>query len=55
MNSIHEDKAWYFWDETGAYRYGPFVSKEVAELKLEQYCKLLDQTVPEGRKPRNET
>ena len=30
---------WYFWDETGADRHGPYESEEEAEKQLDRYCK----------------
>ena len=30
---------WYFWDETQAYRYGPYESEEEANKQLDRYCK----------------
>jgi hypothetical protein len=30
---------WYFWDEAGAYAYGPYQSKEEAKKNLDIYAK----------------
>ncbi len=32
---------WYFWDETEAYDYGPYKSKEEAQVAFTLYCKQL--------------
>lgn len=29
---------WYFYDETWTQLYGPYLTKEIAETKLSQYC-----------------
>jgi phosphatidylglycerophosphatase A len=33
-----EDNKWYFWDETWAYRCGPFLTEQEAEWRLLLYC-----------------
>lgn len=30
---------WYFWNETGADRYGPYETEEEAKKQLDRYCK----------------
>ena len=37
---IHQDSDgwWYFWDETWAYRHGPFNSLQECKEVLRQYC-----------------
>lgn len=37
---VHQDSdsLWYFWDETWAYRYGPYQSKDEADTALNKYC-----------------
>lgn len=40
MNPIFEvNGAWYFWDETESWDYGPYQTKELAMAALQQYCK----------------
>lgn len=40
---VHESEGnWWFWDETWAYRYGPYESREDAVAALRQYVKELD-------------
>jgi hypothetical protein len=34
------DEGWYFWDE-GSYYHGPYETKELAELGLQEYFKQL--------------
>ena len=35
---IHQyDGSWYFWDEIGCDRYGPYPDEETARQKLEDY------------------
>lgn len=57
---IHQDdkdQLWYFWDETGAYRYGPFNSRKAAEAVLTRYAEYLNHNsklmreFPSGVKP----
>jgi len=39
-NPIHQEgDSWYFWDETWAFRYGPYKTREEAERELDRYCK----------------
>jgi len=33
---------WYFWDETESQCYGPYETKELAELKLQEYAEWLN-------------
>lgn len=33
-----KDCRWYFWDESGANRYGPYLSERLARLALRAYC-----------------
>lgn len=35
-------EGWYFWDETGATEYGPYSTREGAELALIRYARMLD-------------
>jgi hypothetical protein len=37
-----ENGKWYFWDETGAYRHGPFSSEQEARSELKMYADWLD-------------
>ena len=40
-NPVHfENDAWYFWDETWAYRHGPYESEEEAKDMLNSYCEI---------------
>lgn len=42
IDPVHQENgSWYFWDETWAYRYGPYESKEKAREMLENYAVLL--------------
>lgn len=48
-NQIHcVDGKWYFWDETGADRYGPFNTEELAEEALSTYCAVYLEGKPCG-------
>lgn len=39
INPIHQNKGqWYFWDETWAYRVGPFATVEIARTEFMAYC-----------------
>ena len=41
MKVVHQDKEdnlWYFWDESWAYRYGPYDSEKEAYERLRKYC-----------------
>jgi hypothetical protein len=31
-------EGWYFWDETEAYAYGPYITEEVCKTKRDEYC-----------------
>lgn len=44
MDDIFQDEngAYYFWDEIGESKYGPYPTREKAEEVLEDYCKWLD-------------
>jgi hypothetical protein len=33
---------WFYWDETWAYRIGPFDTKEMAQIELNKYCEELN-------------
>lgn len=35
----YDETGWYFWDETWANRYGPYLSREQCAKNLNQYCK----------------
>ncbi len=35
----YNSPGWYFWDEAGAYCYGPYTSAALALAGLEKYCK----------------
>jgi NTP pyrophosphatase (non-canonical NTP hydrolase) len=39
---VHQDGAWYFWDETWADRNGPFAEEATARAELKRYCEYLD-------------
>lgn len=42
--SVHEeDGSWYFWDETGVGRYGPYDTEEACRVALEKYAKQLGE------------
>lgn len=51
QSPIHQDEQdglWYFWDETWAYRYGPYISRVAAYLVMRDYCKkILLMEIPE--------
>jgi len=38
---LTKNAGWYFWDETWAYRYGPYPTKEVAREACINYAKSL--------------
>jgi len=42
-----KDDKWYFWDETWAYKHGPFENELDASLALYNYC-IQDLGMPEG-------
>ena len=35
---VEESDGWYFWDEIGQEKYGPYKDKEEARVMLEEYC-----------------
>jgi hypothetical protein len=37
-----KEKAWFFWDETWAYRHGPYGSREEASIECSRYARSLD-------------
>ena len=39
---VEETNGWYFWDEIGMGRYGPYIDKEEARNMLHRYCKVLN-------------
>jgi hypothetical protein len=42
-NPVHRDAehgGWYFYDETWAYRHGPYQTQAGAAAALKRYCKL---------------
>jgi len=42
QNPVHYwETAWWFWDETWGYRYGPFPTKEKAKGECEKYGNFL--------------
>ena len=39
INPVHEEGGqWYFWDETGVYRYGPYPNELTAHDERKKYC-----------------
>ena len=36
---VKKKDGWYFWDEIGLHRYGPYIDKEEAKIMLQRYCK----------------
>ena len=41
---VEEINGWYFWDEVGQEKYGPYKDKDQAKIMLNKYCKeVLDQ------------
>jgi hypothetical protein len=42
-----DDDSWWFWDETWAFRHGPFATRWQAERALQRYAALLTST-PKG-------
>ena len=41
---VEEIVGWYFWDEVGQEKYGPYKDKAQAKIMLNKYCKeVLDQ------------
>ena len=39
QNFDKDDDGWYFWDETGCDRYGPYETRELMLETFERYCK----------------
>ena len=35
---VEETDGWYFWDEVGQEKYGPYKDKEEARNMLDKYC-----------------
>jgi len=35
---VKETDGWYFWDEAGLDKYGPYRDREEARVKLHIYC-----------------
>ena len=35
---VEETDGWYFWDEAGLDKYGPYRDREEARVKLHIYC-----------------
>jgi len=35
---VEEPDGWYFWDEAGLDKYGPYKDREEARVMLEKYC-----------------
>ena len=43
---VKEEDGWYFWDEVGVEKYGPYLTKEDTRAKLVQYAvEVLDNKV----------
>lgn len=43
MEPIHEQNGkWFFWDETWSHHFGPYDTREEAELFLRIYCYWLE-------------
>jgi len=41
---VEEKDGWYFWDEVGMEKYGPYIDKEETRNMLHRYCKeILDR------------
>ena len=36
---VKEKDGWYFWDEVGMGKYGPYIDKEETRNMLHRYCK----------------
>lgn len=52
MDPVHQDFGkWWFWDETWAYREGPFDTEEICRVALELYC---DQMLGDGTESQKE-
>lgn len=39
---FEQNGKWYFWDETGADKCGPFDTEQIAKEKLQEYCVYLN-------------
>ncbi len=39
---VHSETIWFFWDETGAHRVGPFKTEKKARYELKRYGHWLD-------------
>lgn len=39
---FYDGEYWHFWDETWSYKYGPYISEEVALQKLDEYVNILN-------------
>jgi len=35
------DDGWWFWDESGAYKHGPFDTETEARNDLAEYCRVM--------------
>lgn len=47
---IHKEvDGWYFWDETWAYRHGPFMTEKECKIKLTKYANWLDTGMYNGK------
>ena len=36
---VEEDDGWYFWDEGGQEKWGPYKGIEEARFMMDEYCK----------------
>jgi hypothetical protein len=36
---VEETDGWYFWDEAGLDKYGPYRDREEARFMMDEYCK----------------
>lgn len=48
------DGQWYFYDETGAYRYGPYTGPNEARSGLQEYTAWLNQQSPAAQQAQEE-
>ena len=48
------DGQWYFYDETGAYRYGPYTGPNEARSGLQEYAAWLNQQSPAAQQAQEE-
>lgn len=42
IDPVHKDDddgEWYFWIETWADRYGPYINEDTARKEFERYCR----------------